>query len=583
VQEQDDIDNGIFPKLYLPLFISIDMEDLREIALKYALQNALFHNGKANYKAVMGKIMAENPSLRSRAKELIEEVRRIVEEVNKLSVEEQRRKLEEIAPELLERKKKEEKKELEDLPDVRGEVRMRLAPSPSGPMHLGQSRMAILNDEYVKRYGGKLFLRIEDTNPHNILPEAYDMIPEDLEWLGVRIHEIVIQSDRIPLYYRYAEKLLKMRKAYITTVPAEEWRKLKAEGKPTKDRDLPVEEQLDRWEKMLSGYYDEGEAVYAVKTDLQHPNPAIRDWAAFRIIKNVEHPRVGDKYIVYPLMNFSVAIDDHELQLTHVLRGKDHLNNTYRQMYLYDYFGWRKPVYIHYGWVTMKNTILKTSVIKEGIKKGIYSGWDDPQLGTLRALRKRGIRPEAIRKYWLQVGLKEVDIEFSWDTLYAYNREIVDPIAPRYFFVWDPIKVKIIGTEKIEGRAPLHPSKDIGFREYNLKEPIEIYLTEDDWKRTEEGELFRLKDLCNVKKIGKHLEYAGNDLTIVKRGAKIIHWVPTEDSIKCVVRMPDGKSMEGYAERAAQKSTGNTVQFERFGFVQLYKKNGEIEGYFAHR
>ena len=186
-------------KLYEHRSISPRMEDLRNIILKYALQNAILHNGKANYKAVMGKIMAENPSLRPRAKELIGEVKKIVEEINSLSLEEQKKELEEIAPELLERKKKEEKKELEDLPKVHGSVRMRLAPSPSGPMHIGQSRMAILNDEYVKKYGGKLFLRIEDTNPHNILPEAYDMIPEDLEWLGVKVHEIVIQSDRFEL------------------------------------------------------------------------------------------------------------------------------------------------------------------------------------------------------------------------------------------------------------------------------------------------------------------------------------------------------------------------------------------------
>ncbi|ADD07903.1 glutamyl-tRNA synthetase [Aciduliprofundum boonei T469] len=557
------------------------MEDLRDIILKYALQNAILHGGKANYKAVMGKIMAENPSLRSRAKELIEEVKKIVEEINSLSLEEQKKELEEIAPELLERKKKEERKELEDLPDVQGEVRMRLAPSPSGPMHLGQSRMAILNDEYVKRYGGVLFLRIEDTNPHNILPEAYDMIPEDLEWLGVKVHHIVIQSDRFEIYYDYAKKLLEMGKAYITTVPAEEWRKLKSEGKPTKDRELPPEEQLERWEKMLAGEYDEGEAVYVVKTDLQHPNPAIRDWAAFRIIKDVEHPRLGNKYIVYPLMNFSVAVDDHELQLTHVLRGKDHLNNTYRQMYLYDYFGWKKPVYIHYGWVTMKDTILKTSLIKEGIRKGEYMGWDDPRLGTLRALAKRGIQPEAIRKYWVQVGLKEVDIEFSWDTLYAYNRELVDSKAKRYFFVWNPKEVEIRGVEKIEGKAPLHPNIDMGFREYKLSSPIKILVTMDDWKGIENGEVFRLKDLCNVVKREEHLEYAGNDLSIVKRGAKIVHWVP-EDSLPCKVYMPDGKSLEGYAEKYVENSINEIVQFERFGFTKIYKE-GELVGYFAHR
>ncbi len=557
------------------------MEELRNIILKYALQNAILHDGKANYKAVMGKIMAENPSLRSRAKELIGEVKKIVEEVNSHSPEEQKKELEKIAPELLERKKKEEKKELEDLPDVHGEVRMRLAPSPSGPMHLGQSRMAILNDEYVKRYGGTLFLRIEDTNPHNILPEAYDMIPEDLEWLGVKVHEIVIQSDRFQIYYDYAKKLLEMGKAYITTVPAEEWRKLKSEGKATKDRELPPEEQLERWEKMLSGDYDEGEAVYVVKTDLQHPNPAIRDWAAFRIIKDVEHPRLGNKYIVYPLMNFSVAVDDHELGLTHVLRGKDHLNNTYRQMYLYDYFGWKKPIYIHYGWVTMKDTILKTSLIKEGIRKGEYMGWDDPRLGTLRALAKRGIQPKAIRKYWIQVGLKEVDIEFSWDTLYAYNRELVEPKAKRYFFVWNPKEVKIKGVERIEGMAPLHPNMDMGFREYKLSSPIKILLTMDDWEKIENGEVFRLKDLCNVVKREGYLEYAGNDLSIVKKGAKIVHWVP-RDSLPCKVYMPDGKILEGYAEKYVENSINEIVQFERFGFTKIYKE-GELVGYFAHR
>ncbi len=555
--------------------------DVVALITKYALHNAVMYDGKANAKAVMGKIMAENPDLRKEARKILPLVEKIVNEVNRMSVEEQRRKLEKIAPELLERRKKEEKKELEDLPDVRGEVRMRLAPSPSGPMHLGQSRMAILNDEYVKRYGGILYLRIEDTNPHNILPEAYDMIPEDLEWLGVKIHETVIQSDRFEIYYLYARKLLEMGKAYITTVPAEEWRKLKSEGKPTKDRDLPVEEQLERWEKMLSGYYDEGEAVYVVKTDLRHPNPAIRDWAAFRIIKDAEHPRVGNKYIVYPLMNFSVAIDDHELNLTHVLRGKDHLNNTYRQAYIYDYFGWKKPIYIHYGWVTMKDTILKTSLIKEGIKKGKYDGWDDPRLGTLRALAKRGIRPEAIRRYWIEVGLKSVDIEFSWENLYAYNREIVDPIAKRYFFVWNPKKIEIKNGEKLIARAPYHPSKNMGHRRYEISDG-KVFVVSDEWSSIQDGTLLRLKDLCNVIKRGDYAEYAGNDLSVIKEGVKIIHWCPV-NSVEITVKMPDGKIYNGLAEPLVTESVGEIVQFERFGFTTLYEENGKIVGYFAHR
>ncbi len=558
------------------------MKELQELILKYTLQNAILHSGKAEYKAVMGKIMAENPELRKRARELIDKVKKTVEEVNLLSIQEQRKKLEEIAPELLKKKKREEKKELEDLPNVHGEVRMRLAPSPSGPMHLGQSRMAILNDEYVKRYGGILFLRIEDTNPHNILPEAYDMIPEDLEWLGVKVHKTIIQSDRFEIYYIYARKLLEMGKAYITTVPAEEWRKLKNEGKPTNDRDLPPEEHLERWDKMLNGDYDDGEAVYVVKTDLNHPNPAIRDWAAFRIIKDAEHPRVGNKYIVYPLMNFSVAIDDYELRLTHVLRGKDHLNNTYRQMYIYNYFGWKKPVYIHYGWVTMKDTILKTSTIKQGIKEGRYRGWDDPRLGTLRALAKRGIRPEAIRQYWIDVGLKSVDIEFSWDNLYAYNREIVDPLAKRYFFVWNPKEIEIKGVDKLVAQAPYHPSEDMGYRTYEFHDPIKVWVVDDEWSIIPDGSLLRLKDLCNIVKKGNEGEYAGNDLSVIKKGAKIIHWCP-HNGLDMKIIMPDGKIYGGFTEPLVEKSVGETVQFERFGFCRVYKENGKLVGYFGHR
>ncbi len=558
------------------------MTELREIIIKYALQNALLHDGKANYKAVMGKIMAENPAMRARAKELITEVKKVVEIVDSLSMNEQRRELEKIAPELLERQKRDENKELDDLSDVHEEVRMRMAPSPSGPMHLGQSRMAILNDEYVKRYGGVLFLRIEDTNPNNILPEAYDMIPEDLEWLGVKVHKIVIQSDRFKIYYDYARKLLEMGKAYITTVPAEKWRKLKNEGKPTADRNIPPKTQLERWDKMLTGEYMDGEAVYVVKTDLQHPNPAIRDWAAFRIITDAEHPRVGNKYIVYPLMNFSVAVDDHELRLTHVLRGKDHLNNTYRQKYLYDYFGWNKPVYIHYGWVTMRNTILKTSTIKDGINTGKYMGWDDPRLGTLRALAKRGIRPEAIRKYWVEAGLKSVDIEFSWDNLYAYNREIIDPIAKRYFFVWNPRKIEIKGVEKLEAKAPYHPSEDMGFRKYQLKAPITVFVVNKEWKNLSEDTVLRLKDLCNVVKKGDLAEYAGNDVTIIRHGAKIIHWCP-EGSLPVQINMPDGEVYSGVVEPSILNSIRKIVQFERFGFCTVYKENKKLIGYFAHR
>ncbi len=547
---------------------------------KFALQNAVEHNGKADEKSVLGKILASNPSLKGSIKELIPLIKNVVDEINKMDIEKQKSELIYIFPEALEKKKVVEKRILPDLPDVQGNVIMRLAPSPSGPLHIGHSRMAILNDEYVKRYGGKLILRIEDTNPLNVESYAYDMIREDLEYLNVKIHEIVIQSDRFDVYYSYAKKLIEMGKAYITLCDEKEWRKLKVAKIPCPDRDIDTSIHLERWENMLSGMYDDRKAVYVVKTDLNHPNPAIRDWAAFRIIRKAKHPRTGQKYIVYPLMNFSVAIDDHDLGLTHVLRGKDHLNNTYRQLYIFDYFNWKKPVYIHYGKVRIEGSILKTSLIKKGIRDGTFKGWDDVRLGTLRALKKRGIDPEAIRKYWVDAGIKDVDIVFSWENLYAYNRSIVDGRTKRFFYVWNPVKLNVSSNVDLSSKAPMHPSHpEMGYRIYNLGKNFNLFISDTDYSSLKEGEILRLKDLGNFTFNDKKLKFENNDLSLIKK-IRIIQWVP-ENALKCTVEMPDGNVSTGLVEPEIKRIKNELVQFERFGFVNVFVSEN-VSAYFAH-
>ncbi|MCK4614518.1 MAG: glutamate--tRNA ligase, partial [Thermoplasmata archaeon] len=452
--------------------------------------------------------------------------------------------------------------------------------------------------EYVKRYGGNYILRLEDTNPMKILLEAYEMIPRDMNWLGTDIHEIVVQSDRFEVYQDYARRLIELGKCYVCTCPVEKWRELKMKSRACPHRERGVEEHLDEWEKMLTGHYKEGEASLMVKTDLRHPNPAIRDFVAMRIVEH-SHPRIGNKYRVYPLYNFSVAVDDHLSGITHVLRGKDHLNNTYKQIYIYRYFAWKEPEFIHYGWVTIPDTLLKTSSIREGIEKGDYSGWDDPRLGTFRTLAKRGFRPEAIRRYWVEVGVKEVDINFSWKTLIAYNKGIIDPISPRYFFVADPVVMNISGVEELSGRAPIHPDRpELGIRRVHLKSigpggegGIPLLISGNDAAKLEDGKTLRLKDLGNVRveKIGDReiqAEYTGNDLSILKQGARNIHWCPV-DGIETIVHMPDGTEVKGRTERDILKSTSEMVQFERFGFVRIEKKVDEkgegVEGFFAHK
>jgi len=336
---------------------------------------------------------------------------------------------------------------------------------------------------------------------------------------------------------------------------------------------------------MLSGQYEEHEASFVIKTDLNHPNPAVRDFVGLRIVKK-SHPKTGDKYLVYPLYNFSVAIDDHLMGMTHVLRGKDHLNNTYRQEFIFDHFNWKKPTYVHYGLVQIVDTTLKTTLIKEGIKNGEFSGWDDIRLATLKALSKRGIQPEAIRRYWIEVGIKEVDIKFSWDNLYAFNKDIVDDEANRYFFVWDPRELTINGKQRLEGHAPLHPDHpERGIRRTILdgKEGLNVFVTEDDLSHIKPQERIRLKDLCNVKLLSENeAEYIGDDLSILKEGVKIIHWVG-RDALPTKLYMPDGTGKEGFSEHILEKDVGKVVQFERLGFVKVEQKEGGYEAFFAHK
>ena len=329
---------------------------------------------------------------------------------------------------------------------------------------------------------------------------------------------------------------------------------------------------MERYDRMMEGGYEEGKAIAVVKTDIAHPNPAIRDFVALRIV-DAPHPRTGTKYRVYPMMNLSVAIDDHLMGMTHVIRGKDHLNNTERQRYVFDYFGWKQPVYHHYGLVNIPDTMLKTSLIKQSIKEGQYTGWDDVRTGTVRALERRGIRPEAIRRYWVESGIKSVDITFSWDNLYGMNRDIIDPVSDRYFFVQDPVRYDIEGIDSITGNAPLHPDHpERGSKEYVVDGPKTVFISEKDSKTFSQDRRIRLKDLCNLE-YSMPARYAGNDVSDMRKGGlKAVQWVGRK-SIPCDVLMTDGTVASGLVEDSILEEKADTVQFERFGFVRIEKKD----------
>lgn len=555
------------------------MNDLEEIVYKHALLNAAKHKGSANPRAVIGSIMSQEAELRSRAKEIGPIAGKIVGQVNNLSPEELASEMEKYAVEVKENKPKKEVG-LQELPGPHENIVMRFAPNPSGPLHIGHARAAVPNGEYVKRHNGKLILRIEDTDPKRVFEPAYEMIPEDLEWLGITPDEIVYQSDRFETYYDYARQLIENGAAYMCTCDGATFKELKDNCQPCPCRDNSVEENLELWDKF--GEMDVGEAVLRVKTDINHKNPAIRDWVAMRLVEE-PHPRLGNKYRIYPMMNFSVAVDDHLLGLTHVLRGKDHLANTEKQKYLYEHMGWKMPEFIHYGRLKMEDIALSTSKAKEGIESGEYSGWDDPRLGTLKAIARRGIDPRTIYQLITEIGVKMSDSAISWKKIYGLNRNFIEPIANRYFFVENPVKVAVggynDGTVAIE--RPLHADHtERGNR--TLTFDGTAYLAKEDIK---DG-VVRLMDVVNADIEGDKLTYNSTSFEDAReQKARIIQWVPVEENINVKIVMPDGTIKTGLGEIAIKDlKVDDIVQFERVGFARLDEiTDDEVIFYFAHK
>jgi glutamyl-tRNA synthetase len=565
-----------------------EADAVRKLARKYALQNAVLHDGASEVGPVMAKVLWERPEWRPHAKAIIGPVKESVDQVNSMGSAEQLSELESIDPSLVERGPQERERDLPDLEGTEDGVVMRFAPGPSGPLHVGHSRAAVVNDEYVKRYGGRYILRLEDTDPARVLPEAYSMIQEDMEWLGCSVTEMHEQTDRFDMYYEHAVRLLEMGAAYTCLCPPEPWRELKHQMKPCPHREEASETQFERWEGMLDGTYPPEGATVVIKTDLADPNPALRDWVALRI-SDEPHPKTGTRFRVYPLYNFSVALDDHLMGMTHVLRGKDHLNNTLRQKWIYKYLGWPEPHFHHYGFVTIEDTVLKTSHILESLTRGEYSGWDDPRLGTLRALARRGIDPGGLRRYWVEASIRPIEMHFSWKTLFAHDREIQEGRTPRLFFVTDPEELVLEAPQELVGHAPVHPDRpEMGIRRTALPkegDTSRAVVATGDLEAIEASGRFRLKDLGNFEMRGNRTaEWIGDDLAILKEGVPIVHWAPP-DGVPTVVHHPDGRVERGVCEPAAAERDGQFVQFERFGFARLEIVSDPlgIEAYFAYR
>ncbi len=401
------------------------MKDFKKKVKAYALKNALIHEGKAQQGAIISSLFHDGLK-KTEVKKYVKDISKIVSEINKLNPNEQEKEFQKLKSIVSERKVR---KGLQELSGVKKSgVVMRFAPSASGPWHIGHAITVCLSALYIKKYGGKLYIRIEDTNPENTHKPAYKLIEEDSKWLLGKMGKIIIQSDRMNLYYKYAEKLITKGKAYVCECSGDKFREYVKKKQNCPCRKNSISKNKKRWEKMLNKKgYKEGQAVLRFKSlkGMKDKNPAMRDFPLARI-NTSKHPRVGNKYKVWPLMNLSVTVDDIELKMTHIIRGKDHRDNSKRQEMIYKVLKKKFPWVCFHGRIKFKDLDLSTTKMRKGIEEGKYKGWSDKRLPTLKSLKKQGYKSQAFWKFAEQVGLSEadkvMDKEEYFKLLNAFNK-----------------------------------------------------------------------------------------------------------------------------------------------------------------
>lgn len=556
---------------------------LKSLITKYALQNALKYKGKANPGAVIGKVLAENPDLRGKAKEIGKEAAKIVSDINKLPLEKQENKLNEIAPELTERKEEAKEKDIFEFLGIREGQKVVTAfpPEPSKYPHIGHAKAIIVNYELAKRYNGMFYLRFEDTNPELADEEFYKIHMDNYQWLGIKPDKIDYASDFMEEFYKYAEKIISENHAYVCSCSQETIKENRKNGIECQCRYIH-DKNLEKWHEMQNARA--GKYVLRLKGHMQSPNTTLRDPVIFRII-DTPHPRKKSKYRLWPTYDFESAVMDGIEGITHRLRSKEFELRNELQRLIQTMAGFRETKIYEFARFNLEGVESSGRLIREKLRKKELIGWDDPSLTTLVALRRRGFLPEAIREFVLSTGLTKTEAVLTWNDLTAHNRRMLDPKCNRYFFVESPMEIIIGNAPEQACELKLHPDfQERGSRKFKTND--KFYVTEKDLRELKEGRLIRLMDCLNFKKVKNKFVFDSLEYEKYKKhGDKIIHWLPAQkDLVKIEVLMPDRKIAKGLAEPITGKlDVSDIVQFVRFGFCRLdAKKDNKLGFWYTH-
>ncbi len=381
----------------------------------------------------------------------------------------------------------------------------RFPPEPNGYLHIGHAKSICLNFGIAEDYANigkdaKCNLRFDDTNPAKEEQEYIDAIKADVKWLGFNWGENLFHaSSYFDQMYDYASQLIKLGKAYVCDLSADEMREyrgsLKEPGKNSPSRERSVEENLELFAKMKAGEIDEGKASLRAKIDMASPFIVLRDPVIYRV-KKIIHPMTGDKWSVYPMYDFAHCLEDMIEGVTHSICTLEFQDN--RRFYDWVLDTLKTPCHpqqIEFAQLNLEYTVLSKRHLRNLIEENLVKGWDDPRLLTLMGLRRRGVRPEAIRSFADQIGVTKKDSMISITTLEQNIRNDLGPACPRIFGVVEPLKVIITSWEEDkvqEIEASYHP-QDESYGKRMVPFTREIYIEKTDFLEDAPKKFFRLK------------------------------------------------------------------------------------------
>ncbi|XP_068646136.1 glutamate--tRNA ligase, cytoplasmic [Aristolochia californica] len=398
-----------------------------------------------------------------------------------------------------------------DLPGAKmGEVCLRFAPEPSGYLHIGHSKAALLNKYFAEKYHGKLILRFDDTNPSKESTEFVDNLLKDIETLGIKYDVVTYTSDYFRQLMEMAETLIRNGKAYIDDTPREQMQKERMDGIESNCRKNSVEQNLELWKEMISGSQRGLQCCLRGKLDMQAPNKSLRDPVYYRC-NPLPHHRIGSKYNLYPTYDFACPFVDAIEGVTHALRSSEYHDRNEQYYRVLEDMGLRKVEIYEFSRLNMVYTLLSKRKLLSFVQEGKVDGWDDPRFPTVQGIIRRGLKIEALKEFIVQQGASKNQNLMEWDKLWTINKKIIDPICPRHTAVIEERRVLLVLTDgpevpfvRIIPRHKKHDAAGTKATTYAKK----IWIDHADAASISAGEEITLMDWGNaiVKDVEKDLD-----------------------------------------------------------------------------